>query len=60
MTNTTTQTITGHRPPTAGEIKQGYGATHYLDFNLVDVTKKDGKIKAKTKCKVTGLWYSFR
>ncbi|AJD83004.1 hypothetical protein PJWF_00111 [Achromobacter phage JWF] len=24
--------LTYHRPPTASEVKRGYGATHYRDF----------------------------
>lgn len=31
--------------PTKAEIAFGYGATHYRDFKLKDVLKKDGTIK---------------
>ena len=37
--------VTYHRPPTRGEIKFGYGATHYRDFELADVLTDDGRIK---------------
>lgn len=46
------------RKPTAGEIKFGHGATHYLDFAPDDYLKKDGTIKKRIKCKVTGLIYT--
>jgi hypothetical protein len=29
--------VTYHRPPTAGEIRFGYGATHYRDFTVAEV-----------------------
>ena len=31
--------------PTSAEIAFGYGATHYRDFKLKEVLKKDGTIK---------------
>lgn len=30
-------TVTYHRPPTRAEIKFGYGATHYRDFDVDEV-----------------------
>ena len=39
------QQIEAHRPPTAGEIKFGEGATHYLTVNLAHVLNKKGEIK---------------
>jgi len=50
--------VTYHRKPTASEIKFGHGATHYLDFPIDEVKKKDGTIKKRVKCKVTGLIYT--
>lgn len=38
--------IAYHRKPTASEIKQGYGATHYREFNAsVFINNKTGDIK---------------
>ena len=39
------QEIKAHRAPTAGEIKFGESATHYLTVNLAHVLNKKGKIK---------------
>jgi hypothetical protein len=47
-----------HRKPTAGEIRFGEGATHYLDFDAIEYLKKDGTIKKRIKCKITGLIYT--
>lgn len=38
-----------HRKPTPGEIKFGYGATHYRDFPMKECLKKDGSIKKRLK-----------
>ena len=49
-----------HRKPTAYEIKFGYGATHYRDFEPKDYLKKDGKtIKKRIKAKNDGLIYTI-
>ena len=38
--------ITCHRPPTPGEIKLGYGATHYRDFTISEIgINKNGQLK---------------
>ena len=52
--------ITGHRPPTPGEIKFGHGATHYKDFTISQMLKKDGGFKARVKCPIDGLVYSLK
>jgi len=39
------QPIVVHRPPTKSEIKFGYGATHYKDYNLSAILNKMGNIK---------------
>ena len=51
--------ITYHRPPTKGEIKFGEGATHYKDFDLDFIMKKDGTCKEWIKCPVDGLRYYY-
>jgi hypothetical protein len=38
-------TITAHRNPTPYEIRFGYGATHYRDFDVTDWIKPDGTLK---------------
>ena len=45
-----------HRKPTAGEIKFGHGATHYRDFLVKDIKKKDGSLKYRIKA--DGLIYT--
>lgn len=52
------ETIEFGRKPTAYELKFGYGARHYKDFDVADVTKKDGKIKFRHKCPIDGLIYT--
>lgn len=47
-----------NREPTAYEIKQGYGARHYKSFERSEVTKKDGELKKRHKCKIDGLIYT--
>lgn len=54
----TTKTLEYHRKPTAGEIKFGYGATHYRDFTADEYLKKDGTIKKRIKAKNDGLIYT--
>jgi hypothetical protein len=49
--------ITYHRPPTKGEIRSGYGATHYKDFNPYLCAKKDGSLKKWFVCPEDGLRY---
>lgn len=34
-----------HRNPTKGEIKFGYGATHYATFNRSECINKEGNLK---------------
>jgi len=52
-----TNTIAGHRPPTKAEIKWGYGATHYKEFDKKQWLKKDGSLKVWIKCPEDGLRY---
>ena len=49
--------ITYHRPPTKGEIKFGYGATHYRDFEPIECVKKNGSLKAWFVSPDDGLRY---
>jgi hypothetical protein len=49
-----------HRPPTAGEIKFGEGATHYKTFLIKDITNKKGALKKWFRCPVDGLNYSTK
>jgi hypothetical protein len=46
------------REPTASEIKFGYGARHYKDFDSAVFLKKDGTIKRRLKCPIDGLIYT--
>ena len=39
--------ISYHRPPTKGEIKSGYGATHYADFEIEDCCHKGTRTPKK-------------
>ena len=39
--------ITYHRPPTEGEVKFGYGATHYADFTLEECCHEGTRIPKK-------------
>lgn len=41
------ETITYHRPPTKGEINRGYGAMHYVYFDLIDCCHKGTRIPKK-------------
>ena len=47
-----------HRKPTQGEIKFGYGATHYKDFEATIYLKRNGVSKQYLKCPIDGLFYS--
>lgn len=49
------KTITAHRQPTAYEIKFGYGAVHYADFDIEYWLKPDGSLKKWIKDHFTGL-----
>lgn len=49
--------ITLHRQPTAGEIKFGYGATHYRDFPLRVMRRNDGTYKRYIVAPDDGLRY---
>ncbi len=49
--------ITYHRPPTSGEIKFGYGATHYRDFERSQCSKDDGTLKKWFTAPDDGLRY---
>lgn len=44
-----TDTIQGSRQPTCFELKQGYGATHYRDFSILEWVKPNGQLKAWIK-----------
>jgi len=48
-----------HRPPTAYELKQGYGATHYRTFLRKEILNKSGQIKKWFKAD-DGLNYSTK
>lgn len=52
------ETIEYHRQPTPSEIRFGYGALHYRDFEKEDYLKKDGTIKKRIKAKDDGLIYT--
>lgn len=47
-----------HRKPTAGEIKFGHGATHYLSFPPKKFLTKDNDIKKRIKGE-DGLIYTL-
>lgn len=42
-------TITANRKPTPSEIRRGYGAIHYRDFDVADWIKPDGTLKTWIK-----------
>lgn len=51
-------TVTYHREPTPSEIKFGYGATHYADFDREECThKKTGELKQWFVSPYDGLRY---
>ncbi len=54
------QEIEAHRQPTAGEIKFGEGATHWLTVNLSCILNKKGDIKKWFVWPKDGLRYSTR
>jgi hypothetical protein len=49
--------ITYHRNPTKSEIKFGYGAIHYRDFDRKECTKPNGDIKQWFIAENDGLRY---
>lgn len=52
------RTIECHRNPTAYELKQGYGATHYRTFTIAEIGhNKKGEIKKRFKAD-DNLFYS--
>jgi hypothetical protein len=38
-----------HRKPTVSEMMMGEGATHYIDYLLSDLIKRDGTLKNRVK-----------
>ena len=42
-------TITAHRNPTTSEIRRGYCAIHYRDFDVADWIKPNGTLKTWIK-----------
>jgi hypothetical protein len=47
-----------HRPPTKGEIKFGYGATHYADFSIEECCHPGTRVlKRWFKSSYDGLRY---
>jgi hypothetical protein len=53
-------TTEAHRPPRPCEIKFGHGATHYKDFPISQVLRKDRTFKTRVKCPIDGLIYSLK
>jgi hypothetical protein len=51
--------ITYCRKPTPEEIKFGYGATHYRDFDFEECVKKNGYIKKYIVAKDDKLKYTY-
>lgn len=51
------QKISAHRNPTAAEIKFGYGAIHYAEFDREVWTKPDGTLKKWIVGPYDGLRY---
>jgi hypothetical protein len=50
-------TVTGHRKPTACEVRYGHGAMHYAEFPVADWLKPDGTLKCWIVGRVDGLRY---
>lgn len=46
-----------HRNPTEFEIKMGYGATHYKNFDITYCGNGKDKFKRMVICPITGLKY---
>lgn len=53
------KTIEYWRRPTIEEIKFGYGATHYRDFDFESCFDEDGFQKVKVKASDDGLIYYY-
>jgi hypothetical protein len=51
------ETLEYWRNPTKEEIKFGYGATHYRDFDFENCFDEDGFQKVKVKASDDGLIY---
>lgn len=51
----TETTVEYYRPPTPLEIKLGYGAIHWVEFDIAYCTKPDGTLKKWVRCPCTGL-----
>ncbi len=49
--------VTGHRNPTASEIRFGEGATHYATYPIADWLKRDGTLKNWIVSPYDGLRY---
>ncbi|GEM53830.1 hypothetical protein B0A58_14840 [Flavobacterium branchiophilum NBRC 15030 = ATCC 35035] len=47
------------RKPTKAEIKFGYGATHYRDFDFEDCFDADGYLKLKVRASDDNLIYYY-
>jgi hypothetical protein len=43
--NRVSRTIKAHRNPTASEVRFGYGATHWRDFDVSEWLKPDETLK---------------
>lgn len=51
------QCVTYHRPPNASEIRFGYGATHYRDFDIEECCHDGTRIMKKWFVADDGLRY---
>lgn len=51
------ETLTYHRPPTAAELRFGYGATHYRDFDVVEACHPGTRIPKRWFVADDGLRY---
>lgn len=54
------ETVERHRPPTAGEIRFGHGATHYRTFDVADVCWPGTRIPKRWFVADDGLRYYSR
>lgn len=53
------KTITFHRKPTSWEIKFGYGAMHFREFEISELLDENGFIKNRIRAKNDGLVYTY-
>jgi hypothetical protein len=53
------KTITFQRKPSPWEVKFGYGAMHYREFEISELLDKKGYIKRRIKAKNDGLVYTY-